>query len=61
MLAGKYVTKILYLSIRSVYVTIIFLMDVTHTRWEIRDSKILLVYKIAVRDCNFYLNVTEAK
>ena len=36
-------------------------LDVTHTRWEIRDSRFLRVYEIAVRDCNFYLNVTEAK
>ena len=30
-----------------------FYVDVTHASWEIRDSKMLPVYKIAVRNCNF--------
>ena len=29
--------------------------------YKVRNSKILRVYIIAVRDYNFYVNVTEAK
>ena len=62
----------LYVSIRSPYVTVIlrdrnFYVDVTHATWEIRDAKILRVYKTTLRvcktsilDCNFYVDQTQA-
>ena len=56
MLAEKYVTLRFYVSIRQPYVSVI-LTWMSHRPAAKCVPMILRVYKIAVRDCNFYMIV----